>query len=325
MSSMVIGVDVGNSDTKSDNTSTYSGYKVYDVCPTMANEYMLYNGKYYAPTSSRFNYIPDKSVNENMFILTLIAIAKEILYRKDKAHAKGQESASRKNISKEVITVHLGVGVPPAHHAKLSKKYAEYYKERFKNQIDFTYDNVDFHILVKTVRVFTQDYSVVMVFGAKSKYISQGFKRFAAVDIGGTTVDSVVVNDKVAEKFKSVESGIISMYNEIEAQINTDYGVNLDHQACESILLDEPTIVKPEIKAKVKEITEDWTERIIGTLRADLDFEAYPTIFIGGGSRMLKSYLVKNKTLKNFEFLGNPNANAQAYSRLLKGLLAAKG
>ena len=324
MSSYVIGVDVGNSDTKSDNTSVFSGYKTFDVCPTMANEYLYYNGKYYAPTSTRFNYIPDKTVNENMYILTLIAIAKEILYRRDKAFSKGQESAARKYIPDDIITVHLGVGVPPAHHAKLSKKYAEYYKERFKEQVDFSYENIDFHIQVKTVRVFTQDYSVVMVFGAKSKYISQGFRRFAAVDIGGTTVDSVVVNDKVAEKYKSVENGIISMYNEIEAQINTDYGVNLDHQACECILMDQPTIVKDEIKQKVKEITEDWTARIIGILRADLDFEAYPTIFIGGGSRMLKPYLLKNETLKNFEFLGNPNANAQAYSRLLKGLLAAE-
>ena len=51
-----------------------------------------------------------------------------------------------------------------------------------------------------------------------------------------------------------------------------------------------------------------------------LDFNANPTIFIGGGARMLRQFINKSNLVNNFEFVGNDKANAIAFAKLLKGI-----
>ena len=75
---MTIGVDVGNFDTKSKNTSTVSGYTVYESEQLLANKVLEYDGKYYVESiDNRLPFVEDKTAKDQCLILTLIAIAKE--------------------------------------------------------------------------------------------------------------------------------------------------------------------------------------------------------------------------------------------------------
>ena len=74
-----LGIDVGNYDTKSQHTTTPSGYDgPTPEKPLLAEEYLCYNGQYYVSTTTRFAYEKDKTRNERALILTLFAIANEI-------------------------------------------------------------------------------------------------------------------------------------------------------------------------------------------------------------------------------------------------------
>ncbi len=313
-----LGIDVGNYDTKSAHTTLPSGYKKSDIRPTLASDFIKYNGVYYSPNAdARFDYIPDKTMNDHMFILTLLSIVKE-LYDREQRRDKKPDT----NDKERLVPIVLGGGIPPAHHGKLATKYVEYYKDHFSKPVEVEYGGLTYVLTLEAVRMFAQDYSVISQFGSQSKIIQKGYRRYYGIDIGGKTVDFVIVTDLEPTEFKSFESGILSMYDEIESRITNDYGVKLDAIACEDILTNRPTLINAEVKKKVIGIAQEWTDSIISSLRSEgLDFEVNPTVFIGGGARILKPYISKNKLVNNYEFLGNANANAIAYEKMLKATM----
>ena len=73
---LYLGIDVGNSDTKSENTTFPSGYEgPYSSRPAIVNEYLELNGKYFIPTTDRLFYLKDKTADDRCIVLTLMAIA----------------------------------------------------------------------------------------------------------------------------------------------------------------------------------------------------------------------------------------------------------
>lgn len=81
-----LGLDIGNYDVKTVNTSTPSGFNVFTTKPYGVSEYLLYNGKYYTPSMDRFAYRKDKTKNENAFIMSLFGISKELIVRAQKKY-----------------------------------------------------------------------------------------------------------------------------------------------------------------------------------------------------------------------------------------------
>ena len=79
-----LGLDIGNYDVKTVNTSTPSGFNVFTTKPYGVSEYLLYEGKYYIPSMDRFAYVQDKTKNENAFVMSLFGISKELIARAKK-------------------------------------------------------------------------------------------------------------------------------------------------------------------------------------------------------------------------------------------------
>lgn len=85
-----IGVDVGNFDTKTQNTVIPSGFVSYTDAPYKAKECLFLNSRYYKPSQKRFPYVENKTENENMYVLTLLAIANEIIFGQKKKWQREQ-------------------------------------------------------------------------------------------------------------------------------------------------------------------------------------------------------------------------------------------
>lgn len=319
----ILGIDVGNFNTKSEHTILPSGFNVSSSKPMMAEEYLLYDGTYYVPREDRFNYVVDKTNNDKHFMLALMSMAKEI-YERAKVVVGSRPEAIQEQINRYSL-INLGIGVPPAHHNALAAKYVSYFKERFGDEIQFEYcidgHKYEFDFSVPVVRVFPQDYSVVVEYADKSEILKKKFNRFYAIDIGGKTVDFVVIANGKPDKYRSFENGILTMYDEIKNRVLSDYTIRLENSNCEDILMDKPTVVKENIITLVKDMANDWTSDILSKLRAEgLDFETNPTIFIGGGAKLLKPFIESSNIVTNYEFVGDVNANAVSYAKLLRGI-----
>ncbi len=318
-SSVYIGIDVGNYDTKAAHVSVPSGFSSYKSVPYGNDDnYLVYNGTYYISGYNRFKYVENKTTNENCFILTLMAISKELIYRVEK---KGYKDDIQKGISL-VSSINLAVGLPPAHLNIYKVALKDYYKEKFGNIISYEYGGYHFSYVLKDIDVYPQDYSAVKYIEYNSnKAILDGFKDYYAIDIGGYTVDVVPIiggRPNGNESF-SEEMGILKLYDSIISAVKKNFGKSIDAHIIYSYLKGEPTLLNAETKDMIEKMMQDWADEIINKARqSGIFFDSYPVIFIGGGSLLLKKYFENNDILVKYEFCEDEKANAKGFEWLMK-------
>ena len=81
--------------------------------------------------------------------------------------------------------------------------------------------------------------------------------------------------------------------------------------------MQEATILDEVIIKEIQKMAEDWTKKIINKLHAYVpDFRTNPTVFLGGGSQLLKQQIEKSKDFKYIEFIEDIRANAVGYEKM---------
>ena len=73
----IIAVDHGYGNMKTANTVTPTGIKAYETEPIFTGNILKYNGIYYRIGEGHKEFIPDKAMDEEYYLLTLMAIARE--------------------------------------------------------------------------------------------------------------------------------------------------------------------------------------------------------------------------------------------------------
>lgn len=319
--SFYVGLDVGNYSTKTSNTTTTSGYKQYAEKPYGAANILKYDGVYYVPTLKPLSYLKDKTSNDRCLILSLLGIAQEILLA-----AKNEKDVQA--AITDVTDLYLGVGLPPAHMSSLSENLENYYMNHFKNGITFEYNGYNFSLTLKGLKIYPQDYAAVAVYNPKrDDFITKKFKNYYAIDIGGYTIDVVPIHSKkpVVEGCKSLERGVLKMYDQIASDINRDLGQNVDETNIEDVLRGEATCLSEETISAINKYAQSWLDEIANKLNEDgLNFDSYPVVFLGGGSKLFRKYIKANPLIKYFDFISDPRANAKGYKKLLMAELPAR-
>ena len=109
----------------------------------------------------------DKTQDDRYFVLTLLAVAKEL------------EDTGRYS---PVEQIQLAVGLPPEHYGVLKDKFARYFKR--DGIIKFVYKDKPYSIMIDKVMVFPQAYAAVV---PKSSMVVNMLRVFV-VDIGGESL-----------------------------------------------------------------------------------------------------------------------------------------
>lgn len=320
MSIPIIGVDVGNFDTKSAQTLTVSGFATYEKPQLLAEASSLfYNGKCYVESiDSRFPFVEDKTIDNQCFILTLFSIAKEIIMR---IRREATGNAIQEEIYKYNV-INLGVGLPPGHFSNLAKKMQDYYVEKMQGGVNFTFANYNFSIKLNAIRVYPQDIAAALV--NKNNTITTGkdkVKKYYVIGIGGFTVDIAPVVEDVpsAENCRSLHIGTRQMFETIIARIQTSAGITLEEPAIEDVLRKRKVFIKDNVKKEIFEIAGHHASQIIDKcIQAGCALDQYPVIFVGGGGLLLQEYLVNNSKLCYCEFIEDVHANASSYEAIMK-------
>ena len=316
-----IGIDVGNYDTKTPHSSTATGYSVSDKSTFGKEKELIFNGKHYIPNTKRFPYTKDKTVNERCFILSLFAISKELIalaeeYIKNYSFLKTPELL-QKEIS-SVCEINLGVGLPPTHIKMLADKTKSYYEVYLKNGVSYEYAGYRFFYRLNKIAVYPQDYAAIVT--NTNSTIIHGYESFYGIDIGGYTADGIAfesgqVNYDLCD---SKPLGILKMYDAICAEVEGQTGTRVTPNIIESVLMEKPTVLKPEEINIIHILAENWANNIIGEfIQYGYEFNAYPAIFLGGGSGLLKNYIKRALPNNVIEFYTDSRANAIGYTNLI--------
>ncbi|MGN1025230.1 MAG: ParM/StbA family protein [Faecousia sp.] len=300
---MLIAIDHGNYAIKTPNFSFVSGLAEHTVRPPMSDELLEYDGRYWTLTGKRLSYMRDKTQDERFFVLSLFAIAKEL------------ESTGGYT---PVQQIDLAVGLPPEHYGVLKDKFAAYFKR--SGVIRFVYKDRPYSILINSVRVFPQAYAAVVPESSKVVHTLRVF----VIDIGGYTTDVLLLrNGKPDLQYcRSLETGIITMHNEIVRKVNALHDMRIEDEHISAVLSGQETILPADVQETIRAETQKHAKRILDELRElQVDLRSNPAIFIGGGSILLRPFLENSPLVAKAEFISSPNANAVGYEMLAQAAL----
>ncbi len=314
-----IGIDIGNYDTKTQHTTTPSGYKEYSIQPQLTNEYLKYGNKYYAPTVNRFEYVKDKRENDQAFILSLFGIAKEILYGVKAHYGMDLPQDKVQSVISSIFHVSVGAGLPVGDFTKLKDDTTKYFKDKFKGSVNFEYSGYKFSFVVDDVQLFPQD--ILPVSANPNCVTSNKYKKYVIIGIGGQTVDVIPVinNIPIAEKCISLREGVRKMFADIIGAVETNFGTTIGEDSVEEVLLGNETTLPSDIEVTIRAEAKKHTEHILNAcVQRGINFIEYPAVFFGGGGLLLRPYIENNKTVTSKEFLMDVRGNAVCYASRLK-------
>ena len=120
--SLILGIDHGYGNMKTRNTVFKSGVITSESMPTFGTDVIEYDNKFYLIGEGHKTFISNKSMDEDFYILTLAAIAKELTIR------------GLRNMNMNVI---LAVGLPITWIQSQKEEFINYLKKN--EHLDFKY------------------------------------------------------------------------------------------------------------------------------------------------------------------------------------------
>jgi len=113
--------------------------------------------------------------------------------------------------------------------------------------------------------------------------------------------------------------GVITLYNEIKSRINASEDMLIDENDIDAVLQNKPTVFEERIKKLIEQLSMEFTEKIIYSLRErHIDLKTTHAIFVGGGSVLLSTFIRASDKIAAPDIIENINANALGYELLLQ-------
>lgn len=265
---IVIGIDHGYGNMKTRHTVFKSGVKCFTSEPAVASNVLEYEGKYYVIGESHKVFIANKNEDNDYFILTLVAIAKELAFR-------GQTDA-------DII---LAVGLP-LHWLKNQKQEFIDYLIR-EQEVRYRFQGKSYCIRIREVAVYPQGYAGV----ASSLQNYKGVNMLA--DIGNGTMNTLVItngrgiSDKMYTDKLGVQQCVTQIYNEVQAEC----GKVPDESLIEDFLRFGTADVSERIIKIMRQEAEKYVQKIFNKLSEyEYDSELVKLHIVGGGGCLIRNF-----------------------------------
>ncbi len=305
---MIISLDHGNKNIKIKSKTFTSGLISSSVPFSIAGDYLYYNGMYYALTDERIPYMRDKTTDDRFFVLTLFAIAYELL-------------STGKYVSGSTVNIDLAIGLPPGHFGKQYKSFQKYFMRN--EYIKFEFNKMKFRIFINSATAYPQGYAAVMPIFSKVKE----YPRSVIIDIGGFSLDYLQLKNGKPDMSicDSLELGVITLYNDIKSAVNSSEDLLIDECDIDAVIQNKPSVFEKRVKDIIECKSKEFTDKIINSLRErQIDLKSTHAIFVGGGSILLEKYIRASDKIVAPDIIKNINANADGYEIMLKSQLESR-
>ena len=296
---MNIGIDHGYYAIKTRHFSFPAGIAEYSHEPYTLQNTLEFGGKFYVCGTGRQPILRNKMENDNYYLLTLAAIAKEIKQR------GGMPECS----------VKLAAGLPLAGFGREKKPFREYLL-RSSQPVSYRFEGIAYKITIEDVKLFPQGYSAL----ALHPELITGEPSVLLMDIGGWTVDLMRLDNRIpnAASCRSLELGMIRCIDEISEQVRRLFGLSMTTAQIESALRGSSGGMEERIRAVIHAQAGKYARNLLSAvIESGLDIRAMPTIFLGGGAALLKRHLSATDGLCRPLILDDVSLNAKGYERLV--------
>lgn len=295
----VIGIDHGWSNMKTVSQVFTTGAKEIATEPAFFDNVVEWGGVYYKVGGKRMEVRDTKVENDNFYILTLAAVAKEL---------------NRRGIRNSNVL--LAVGLPLTRFGAEKQDFIKYLAR--EKEVSFQYEKEKYRIRIARVSVFPQCYAAV------ADRIRTLPERAVIVDIGSWTVDIMPVYQYYPDEPEciTIPQGLIRCMREINEECVRRIGQELDENIMQGIMAGEKGRIPEQYMEIIDGCLRRFTEKIYSTLKEHgYNLDVTPVVFVGGGATVMK--LFGSHRSPNIQYIEDIRANAKGYEYLGKAYLAA--
>lgn len=289
----VIGVDHGWSGMKTVSQVFTTGVKEITTEPAFFNNVVELNGSYYMVGGKRLEVRDLKVENDNFYILTLAAVAKEL-------NRRGMRNAN----------ILLSVGLPLTRFGAEKQDFIDYLSK--KQEVVFRFDNKQYRIKIARVSVFPQCYAAVV---DRMRTLP---KRVVVVDIGSWTIDIMPIINSAPNEAEciTIREGLIKCMRKINEECMRQHGREILEEDIQEIMRNGKHVKLPE---KYLDIVTDclrtYADKVYNILlEHGYNLEVTEIVFVGGGATIMKRF--GNYEGNNIQYMEDVKANAKGYEYL---------
>ena len=289
---IAIGIDHGWSHIKTRNSCFVSGVGELGGEPMVWDNILEYNGKYYRIGGDRLKVQEDKVCNENYYLLTLAAVAKEL-------KARGLKESH----------VVLAVGLPIGRFGAEKKPFINYLSKN--RMVRFRYEKTQYLVTVERVLVYPQCYGAVV--GRLPQMAGQEY----VVDIGSWTVDTLKIIDRAPDESSSGSepNGIITCMRKIDEECVRKMNAKIDEYMIREVMIKGDANLDSEYIGIIKKELEKYTKSLFRMIaESGINVKTTPITFVGGGAGLMKQYAGISQ--RNISYIEDIRANAVGYEEL---------
>jgi len=312
----IIPIDHGNRNIKTLNHTFAASIKEAGHLPEMGADTLIYNGKEYALVDKRMAQKTDKTQDEDYLILTLFAIGKELA---------SDDTMASSVFAGECIDVVLLVGLPPLQCKTMGEDFVQYLK-RSGEPIHLQFNKVPYAIRVVDAHLYPQAYAAAITVLEHFK----GVRAVGVVDVGGYTVDLLRLTDMKPDMAvcTSLHYGVNLLFQRVNEQVRATGANNIPDAVIEGILLKDEIVLQDCAPAHIDLVQTTASLFAQGLLQeiaqVGLDLAENRTVFVGGGSILLRDYIVKSGLVTKPVFVDNVRANVEGYQLLYSNRKTAR-
>ena len=264
----LIGIDHGYGNMKTANCCFPTGVVKSDTEPTFVSDLLVWNGKYYSVGVGHKEFKADKFNDEDYYVLTLAAIARE-LWRERIAEAD----------------VYIAAGLPLTWVSEQKTEFKNYLLQN--SEVVFTFREVEYRINIVGAEVYPQGFAAIV----------NNLPSFTGVtmlcDIGNGTMNVMYINEcrPLAKKCFTEKYGTNQCMLAVRENLMKQFGVSVDETVLERVIRHGTADISQRYLTAIRDTATESAEGIFRRLREhEYDPELMRLYVVGGGSCILKNF-----------------------------------
>ena len=264
----IIGIDNGYGNIKTANCCFPTGLTAHDTEPVFKDELLVCGGKYYLIGTGHKEFAADKTEDDDFYILTLAAIAREL-------NMYGLSSA----------TVRLAVGLPLTWVSRQREDFKAYLMRSRK--VSFMFRGKAYQVEIGGIDVFPQGFAAVASRIGDFKGVNM------LCDIGNGTMNIMFINDRkpVADRMFTEKYGTHQCMLAVRESVMRTHHAIVDDSIINRVLRFGTADIQEDYLTTIRETAAGYVREIFRILR---EHEFNPAIMrlhvLGGGSCLVRNF-----------------------------------
>ena len=270
----IIAVDHGYGNMKTANTVTPTGIKAYETEPIFTGNILEYNGIYYRIGEGHKEFIPDKAMDEEYYLLTLMAIAREL------------------NVfSIREADVHLAAGLPLTWIRNQREAFRSYLLQN--PEVRYLFNGKEYHLHFVGCSLYPQGYPAIV------NQLGDFKGTNLLADIGNGTMNILYINNKKAQESRcwTEKLGVNQCMIAAKNAVLDKFGVKIEGSTVEQILRFGTADISAPYLDCISSIARQYVAELFSTLRK---YEYNPDLMrlyvVGGGGCLIRNFGTYDKS-----------------------------